>query len=241
MKRQGGLGFFPRRVVEEERFYRTLNLKGRCVYDVGSYEGILSLYFAKEVGPDGYLVVCEPNPVSYCRTVRNLEINALLTRTSTCNIALGDKQATLLLTYPTAEPALSTFDPIAAARFYKDYGTRVSTCTIAVETLDNLINDRKLPRPDLIKIDTEGWEQSVLRGALHILRMDRPALFIELHGGPLGWLANKTAVFHLLTSLGYSIRDMYGTKVNSPTDPVSHYYASFSDHDLLAPKAQDSN
>jgi hypothetical protein len=43
LKRKGGLGFLPRSLSEEELFYQSLNLSGKTVYDVGSYEGIFFL------------------------------------------------------------------------------------------------------------------------------------------------------------------------------------------------------
>src|SRR5439155_25681636 len=44
------------------------------------------------------------------------------------------------------------------------------------------IRDRRLPPPDLLKIDVEGFELEVLRGASATLRSARPRVFVELHG-----------------------------------------------------------
>ena len=55
----------------------------------------------------------------------------------------------------------------------------------------------------LLKIDVEGHEAAVLRGAADLLRRSRPTLLIEAHGpGPLG------ECVQLLKSMGYDIRSM---------------------------------
>jgi hypothetical protein len=53
LRRKGGLGFLPRSVSDEELFYQSLTLSGKTVYDVGSYEGIFSLFAARAVGEGG--------------------------------------------------------------------------------------------------------------------------------------------------------------------------------------------
>jgi len=53
---------------------------------------------------------------------------------------------------------------------------------ISIVTLDEEIPRASLPIPNLIKIDTEGWEIEALRGACNILESHKPSLFLELHG-----------------------------------------------------------
>jgi hypothetical protein len=65
LKRRGGLGFLPRSMGDEERSYQSLNLVGKTVYDIGSYEDIFSLFAARAVGSNGRLVVCEPIPKAF--------------------------------------------------------------------------------------------------------------------------------------------------------------------------------
>ena len=54
--------------------------------------------------------------------------------------------------------------------------------SVQVETVDNLIDQGRIPPPDLAKIDVEGAELAVLTGMDRTLREKRPILIIELHG-----------------------------------------------------------
>ena len=55
-----------------------------------------------------------------------------------------------------------------------------ATRMVEVVRLDDFSLARELPRVDLIKIDVEGYELNVLRGAMDLLKKHRPILFVEL-------------------------------------------------------------
>src|SRR5580704_10090805 len=61
MKRRGGLWFLPfgGAETEEERFLRQLDLSGKVVYDIGAFEGILSMFFSRRAKQ---VVAYEPTP-----------------------------------------------------------------------------------------------------------------------------------------------------------------------------------
>src|SRR4029077_9130628 len=70
-------------------------------------------------------------------------------------------------------------------------------------------------RPDLVKIDVEGYELAVLRGARGVLKESRPLVFLEIHpariaelGGSVGELSD------LLAELGYRICGLGGEPVS---------------------------
>lgn len=104
LKRKGGLGFFPRAVTAEERFYLGLDLSGKVVYDIGSYEGIFSMFAARAVGDGGTVAICEPNPWCFENTRCNLELNRFGCKILMENAALGEARSTTKMVQPKLEP-----------------------------------------------------------------------------------------------------------------------------------------
>ena len=70
-----------------------------------------------------------------------------------------------------------------------------------VRQIDSLLQNREIPPPNVVKIDVEGGELDVLSGALEMLRMSRPTIFLEAHGSAL-----EKACSQQLLRLGYKIR-----------------------------------
>jgi FkbM family methyltransferase len=212
LKRKGGLGFFPRAVTDEERFYLGLKLNGKVVYDIGSYEGIFSMFAARAVGDSGTVIICEPNPWCFKNTRCNLDLNQFHCKIVMENAALSDARSTMRMVQPKLEPARSTLNNDIADRIK---GTEeFVTFETRVERLDELIAERKWPAPDFIKVDTEGVELAVLKGAVNTLSKNKPELLIEMDGTtPENWAANFRAIHQFLSELGYGVWNLYGKKL----------------------------
>ena len=59
------------------------------------------------------------------------------------------------------------------------------TISVAVEALDDLVREHRVPAPNAIKIDVEGYEDHVLAGAGHVFETARPKLVCEVHTEPV--------------------------------------------------------
>jgi hypothetical protein len=71
-------------------------------------------------------------------------------------------------------------------------------------TLDDLVKDKGYLRPALVKIDVQGAEMLVLKGASNILTVAGPALFIELHEVGLNMFGTSvSAILDHLSERGY--------------------------------------
>ncbi len=89
-------------------------------------------------------------------------------------------------------------------RMHAGTASAQGTATVPSTTLDTLLERIRFPRLDLLKIDTEGFDGRVLRGAEGILGRDKPAVIFEWH--PIlcrqtdnSWLEH----FEILLKLGY--------------------------------------
>lgn len=188
LRRRGGLGFLPgRRLTSEERWLAAQPWTGKIVYDVGAWEGVLTLFFARAVGGRGQVIACEPNPRSAARLRENLALN-LLRHVRLFEVALGDVEGQAWLHVP---------DGIAARGHLSMNGTGIA---VPVRRLDALIAEEGLPAPDFVKVDVEGAELAVLRGAQATLTRCRPILLIEVHPQ-----TDRAALWTLLRALGYDM------------------------------------
>jgi FkbM family methyltransferase len=149
----------------------TLIREGDVVFDVGTNIGDVCMHAAAQVGPQGRVFAFEPDPVSFRKLTDNLSLNRF-SNVFAANLGLGDAAATLTMRVNC--PTNRGGNRIA-------HGTPVGEhFSVVVETLDRFVAQRDLGRVDVVKIDVEGFELAVLRGAREVIDRFRPRLFIEL-------------------------------------------------------------
>lgn len=203
LKRRGGLGFLARQksLTIEEAFLSKLPLSGLTVYDVGSLEGMYTLFFARAVGDSGCVVAFEPNPKN-CQAIRdNVALNGFR-NVAAHQIGLGARQAQAELVIPFGIPGQGTVRGDLQEHYLQRAGT--ARVRIRLESLDQFREGHGLRPPDLVKIDVEGMELQVLQGAVETLRRFKPRLFIELHGlEESDRTRNVRELVNLLASIGY--------------------------------------
>lgn len=195
----GGRHFRKREPTEEDRFLMSLELTGKVVYDIGANEGIMTLFFARAVGATGSVVAFEPHPYSFQRLSRNVGVNRMR------NVRLvkkgaGEASAMLVLYQPSRHLSAATLNGERAARL--DEG-RLLEFSVEIDTLDNMVEVLSLPAPDFVKIDVEGFEEQVLKGALRTIERHRPAFFVEIHRLADGTLTTAK-VIEILKAYGYT-------------------------------------
>lgn len=177
------------------------------VLDVGAHAGQFAKLFAR-LAPRGRIYAFEPS--AYARSilvralawnrVRNVEVAAL---------GLSDADGEAVLHTPVKRRGGLGFGlaNLAAA----PGGAAGVDQTVPLITLDAFAEEHGLERVDFIKIDVEGWEAHVLRGAAQTLARHRPALFLEVIAASLG-RAGETVdtLWRPLASLGYAARKAPG-------------------------------
>lgn len=132
---------------------------GWVVVDVGANIGAYSAWIAGGLEGSGVLLAIEPNPVSFERLAITLE--GLSVDASALQVACGDTDAEVALHFEPGFTVASSVRPFANA------SERVS---IRMRRLDDIVRERGIEHIDILKIDVEGAEELVLRGAGQILR-----------------------------------------------------------------------
>lgn len=189
----------PDACTAEERLLGDLLLAGKTVYDIGAHTGAYSMFFSRQVGPRGTVVAFEPNPGTFRRLRRNLDINRIV-NVRPLALALGRETAQRPIYMLPGMPSTASLAPEAHTRL------RRRVAEASVEPLDQVGRKLGLPGPDFIKIDVEGMEAEVLAGAAGTLRRWQPDLLIEIHGtGRRGRQDQANRVALLLTRLGYRL------------------------------------
>lgn len=234
MRRRGGLGFLPAilaggdRETAEQAFLRSLDLAGRVVYEIGAFQGILTLFFSSRARE---VIAYEPNPPSYERVLQNLALNGR-SNVRVRNLAVGDRAGSLTLLTDPLMPGGTSGDPTVARQIRSS--SSVTAVDVPVVTIDEDIAAGQLPATDFVKIDIEGMELPALRGMARTIERQRPDLYLEMHGAtPAHKDANVTAIVEFLTACGYPamlhVESGKGINLaNATAAREGHLFASFS-------------
>jgi FkbM family methyltransferase len=192
MKRKGGLGWMPERFspgtpTAEQKFWASLNLQGKIAYDVGAFQGLITLLLASRAKK---VVAFEPNTRNYKRLMENLALNHI-ENVEVRKVGVSSKHESRTMVGSPLMPGGSSLDDKVASELLRSgLGTVVEEITLV--TLDEEIA-AGLPAPDFIKVDIEGWELEALKGARNTLAVHKPALFLEMHGETLNEKKRKVA------------------------------------------------
>ena len=136
--------------------------EGDIVIECGGHHGLTAVVMAKWVGNNGHLYSFEPNPDNVAIIQKNIEINES-NNVTIIPKAVGAAEGKILISH-------------SSSNSYILKGKEHNGIEVPVVTLDDFIN----LKPTVIKIDVEGFEIEVLKGAKQILKT-LPKLVIELH------------------------------------------------------------
>jgi FkbM family methyltransferase len=190
------LGIYEPSVIRAlQRYLRP----GDTCLDVGSHVGYLTILMSHLVGPQGCVAAFEPVPESFHTLHENVALNHLQNVRAEC-MALGEREGAMTLFCDSAQEL--SWTPSVAA--YTALGADLKRISVPVRTLDDYLRTSHL-HPNLVKIDVEGAELSVLRGASQMLREARPVVLIEIHDlGP----SHRADILNLLHSCRYSVEEV---------------------------------
>ena len=173
--------------IQSAAFQRLIQ-PGHVVFDVGAHVGYYTVLSSVLAGPSGQVIAFEPLPANLKYLRRHLKLNA-------CDNVR-------ILTNCVGEGS-------SIARFDDSHGTGVGhlanegSFEVQVRSLDEMIESGELPIPQFLKIDVEGAELLVLKGAERLLRRHHPTLVLSTHSADL-----DRACLQRLSDFGYDVEHL---------------------------------
>jgi FkbM family methyltransferase len=178
--------------ARQVQFFLNQLRPGQTVYDIGAHYGEYAVLLAALVGPQGRVVSFEPDVAAQPVLRDNLRLNGFTdwVRVESCAISDNASTQTLFARHGDSKSSLAR-----AGLGGSSSDVDVERYDVAVVRLDDYVQASCLPKPDIIKLDVEGAEINVLRGAGEILRSGT-VIVCELH--PYAWRGFDTTFDELL-------------------------------------------
>jgi FkbM family methyltransferase len=154
--------------------------QGDVVVDIGAHIGRYTIISSKRVGAKGKVVAIEANPDNYEMLNSNIQLNQL-TNIIPLNYAVYSKETKIKLYRPGEESGNTIYNTTMVLDRAK---VNEKFVEVNADTLDNLLQENGIEQQQVnwIKIDVEGAEFEVLKGATTILSKSKDiALLIEVH------------------------------------------------------------
>jgi FkbM family methyltransferase len=181
---------------------RSLLRPGDLAIDVGANVGVITLQMASRVGRQGRVVSFEPIPDLFALLMRSIEANGF-ENVLAMNCALSSSNGKGAMNVASANYGVASLD--------EQGGT-----SCEMRRLDDVIVEQQIQRARLMKIDVEGHEEEVLRGAPSMLRDLRPEFVVfESHRdhGPF----RQRGEVRLMQDAGYRFQEIRRTAFGAPS------------------------
>jgi FkbM family methyltransferase len=152
--------------------------EGDIVVDIGAHMGRYTIISSKRVGANGKVVAIEAHPSNFKMLKSNIKLNQL-TNVIPLNYAAYSKETKINLYLPEVESGYTIYNTIMSNRAR----TEDKFVEVSANTLDYLLQLNEITDVNWVKIDVEGAEFEVLKGASNVLSKSKDiALLIEVHG-----------------------------------------------------------
>lgn len=178
---------------------RALIRDGDTVIDVGANLGEYTLLAAKCVGPKGQVLAFEPHPETYDLLSRSVTSNGL-DNVALCRIALSDVSGHAYLETPNA----ANSGQVTLTAQMLDESRNGHLLEVQCDRLDAIVEREHITHVALVKLDVEGFEPAVLRGAERLLARDKPLVFWEVNDFTQSEYGFTAPSMEVLLGMGYA-------------------------------------
>ena len=160
--------------------------RGGVFYDVGAHAGYFSLLASRVVGAAGRVVAFEPDAGNLRHLREHIRLNDA-GNVTVIEAAVADASGSARFAAPSSN--------------FEGTLSRAGALSVNMVTVDGLVESGALPAPTYVKIDVEGAEFRVLRGARRTLRTASPTIFLAVHSP-----AAQRLCLDALATLRYEVR-----------------------------------
>jgi FkbM family methyltransferase len=193
--------FDPDREEDIVKLFRSK--EGDIVVDVGAHIGKYTIIASKMVGSKGKVIAIEPHPVNYDILKQNMELNKL-SNVIALNYAVHSQETTVKLYESGQEEGFTIYNTIMTDRTKTSRNQKY--IEVKANTLDSLLFENGIKEVNWIKIDVEGAEYEVVKGATNIPSSSKDiSLLIEIHNLGVNNKNFYVPIIHLLESKNYKL------------------------------------
>jgi FkbM family methyltransferase len=207
------------------------------VYDIGANVGFYTLLSSRLVGEGGRVFAFEPLPRNVAFLNRHVELNSAgggggggcAANVTVIDAAVSDREGTAVFVpdgggAPDRAHIVGTGDKNVDVRAEVEAGKGEAGLTVRTVSVDGLVAGKvsvrgkaqPLPPPDMMKIDVEGAEAMVLKGAARTILARMPIIFLATHGPQV-----HAVCCDMLRGWGYELRAVGGGHLDEAEEVVA--------------------
>ena len=177
---------------------------GDKFYDIGANVGAYSFVACSVAKNDCLIYAFEPSYSTYNALCENIQINSKQGEIIPVNVVLMDRTSLFSFHYSSLLPGTAMHDISGDVHDSHAQTTSKYTQTILGYRLDDLVSQFKFSMPNLIKVDVDGTEYEVLRGAANILASDDVrTLLVEIDE------SLPDDIIHFLAEKGFGVEEKH--------------------------------
>ena len=184
---------------------------GMVCLDIGANIGYYACLESTIVGDDGMVYAIEASPLNFQTLKKNITLQGK-SNIKFYNFACGDKEDTMtfLTTEKSNRSKILDEDTVFENKDKIKYEDKVPQ-----KTIDSFLEEEKINKVDLIRMDTEGYEYKILQGMKGTLLKFKPLISFELHKEALG--KEKTEnLLNFLKNQGYEAKYYLPRRLDMP-------------------------